>query len=118
MANEIQVTAKLVDSAFDVDRQPGTFSVDRAGDAVLQFIQEVGITNEALLTNTDIGTVGWAYFENLDSTNFVQIGPTDSVNYVLKLLAGEKCVCPLATATLYAKADTAAVDLAVTIIER
>lgn len=118
MANEVQVTARLVDSALEVDHQPSALNVDRTGTEMISYVQSIGTSNEALATNSDIGTVGWAYFENLDSTNFVQLATQDDATYFAKLLAGEKFIIPLATATIYAKADTGAVRLRVTMLER
>lgn len=117
MSGEIQATAKLVDSALDVCHEPATQSIDRSGTEMVGYVQSIGIVEETLTTLADVATVGWAYFENLDTTNFVQLGPATG-SYFLKLLAGEKCVCPLNSATIYALADTAAVRLMVTILER
>lgn len=38
----------------------------------------VPITATVLPQKADLGTVGWLYFENKDSTNFVRIGAGDS----------------------------------------
>jgi len=118
MSGEISATAKLVDSALDVCHEPATQSIDRSGTEMIGYVQSIGTANEALAVNSDIVTVGWGYFENLDATNFVQLATQDDTVYFAKLLAGEKFIIPLGTATLYAKADTAAVRLRVTMLER
>lgn len=51
----------------------------------------------------------WAWFKNLDPTNYITIRNGSGGADVLKLLAGEACVCPLMdTSTPYAFANTAA----------
>jgi len=124
MSGEISVLAQLTDSAFDVAHEPAAQSIDRSGTEMVHFIQSVGTSNELINPSTsgtafaDIATAGWAYFENLDTTNFVQLATQDDATYFAKLLAGEKFVIPLGTGTLYGKADTSAVRLMVTILER
>jgi len=116
IANETTITVSLVDSGANVSHTPSSFNVDRTGDNVISFTQVIGTGNEALLVNTDIGTAGRAYFENMDGTNFIEIGLSDS--YTIKLLAGEKCVVPVATRALFAQAHTAPITLRCSIMER
>lgn len=67
-------------------------------------------TSEETVTFTDI-TPGWSVLTNLDGTNFVDLGFSTGV-YGLTLPAGAQCVLKFKSGmTLYAKADTAAVDL-------
>ena len=60
---------------------------------------------------------GVFFFRNIDETNFVEIGITSDDTSggtfypFLKLLAGEYAVGRLSNATIFAKADTAAVNL-------
>ena len=82
--------------------------------------QNIGYAaHEAIAISGDIATAGWAYFRNLDATNFVQIGVDVSAAFVplIKLLPGEACVLRLATTAVYAKADTAACDTEYVIVE-
>lgn len=66
---------------------------------------------------------GWAYFRNLDATNFVLIGTAGStgVGYLAKLKAGEECTLRLNTAMtgdiVYVKADTASCKVDVRVLE-
>ena len=118
IANETTILVNLIDTGANVPHSHAVFSADRSGDNKIEMVQAVGTSNEALITNSDIGTVGWAYFENLDATNFISVGTTDDTVYFLKLLAGEKTTCPIATMTLWAKADTAGCSLRYTFLER
>lgn len=67
-------------------------------------------TSEETVTFTDI-TPGWSVITNLDTTNFVDLGFSTGV-YGLTVPAGGQMVLKFKSGmTLYAKADTAAVDL-------
>lgn len=51
----------------------------------------------------------WAWFKNLDSTNFIKLRNGSTGADLIKLLPGEECPVPLYDgATLYAIAGTAA----------
>jgi hypothetical protein len=67
----------------------------------------------------EITTVGLAWFRNMDSTNYVEIGYDDSgFKKLIKLKAGEQFgPVRLAQSAPYAQADTAAVDLEYMLIE-
>lgn len=73
----------------------------------------IGTTQEALVLQ-DVSSLGWARFENLDTTNYVEIGVVVSATFYpfIKLLAGEFVFTRLGTAVVpYARANTAAVQL-------
>lgn len=72
----------------------------------------IGTTHEALVMQ-DVSTAGLARFENLDTTNYVEIGVLVSSTFYpfLKLKAGEFQFVRLGTSAPYAKANTAAVRL-------
>lgn len=75
-------------------------------------IQNVGTSAENLSVG-EISSEGWAFFRNMDATNFVEIG-WDATGFqsAFKLLAGDVAVVPLnPSRTWQAKADTAAVNL-------
>jgi len=77
--------------------------------------QIVGITEEAIETG-DIVTVGVVYLLNLDTVNFVDIGPDDTgmVDFI-RLLPGERWPFRLVPGVaIMGKADTAPVRLQVT----
>jgi len=115
MADELNITIAFSYSKNGVEiYKRVNFTPDVAGDSFVHHIQEVGTSEEALTEPTDIGTPAWCYVRNTDSSNFITLGATGSLN--LKLLAGESCVFRL-NAALYAQADTAAVDVEYAIIE-
>ena len=115
MADEITVdiTFKYEKNGVAITRTK-SFNADVAGDSFVHGIQEVGLTEEAIVELTDVGDPGWCFLRNTDATNFIDIGGTGSLNTVL--LAGESCVMRLGAA-LYAQADTAACDLEYLIVE-
>lgn len=123
MAQEIQIVSSLtVNKGFlSLARDPGAQQIDMSGTRYDGGVQDIGFsTHEQLVFKSDFGTPGWAYFRNLDATNFVQVGVVVSATFypLVKLFAGEACVFPLATSTIYAKADTAAVKLEYVPLER
>ena len=123
MADEITVDARLRVSATGyptTDCREQALSIDMAGVHKDHHVQEIGFAaHEAITVSGDIGTPGMAFFKNLDTTNFVQIGVLDDAAFapLAKLLAGEPAQFRLATGTFYAQADTAAVNLDVCILE-
>lgn len=121
MANEITVTAKLVcvNGAASFKHEPLQFTVDQSTKGGSAGIQTIGTSAEALDV-TDVAAVGWAFFTNVDTTNFVQIGPYVSATFypLVKLKPGKSCVLPLdPTHPVYAKADTAPIKRQKCILE-
>jgi hypothetical protein len=74
--------------------------------------QNIGTTHEALGLGS-LTTPGFAVFQNLDATNFIELGIDDTGTFeaFAKLKPGEIGMIRLTTLAPYAKADTAAVDL-------
>ena len=91
-------------------------SITVTGDAFEHAVQEVGTSEEALAQGADVGTPGFLLVKNLDATNYVEIGSTTGV-YDIKLLAGEFCLYRHNSATIYAKANTAACNVEYCLIE-
>jgi hypothetical protein len=123
MADEITITNGLLarKGNLDIQREREVQQIDMAGDDYDGGTQLIGFAaHEALALKGDFGTGGWAEFYNLDATNFVQIGVEVAAAFypVVKLLAGERCVFPVAVNTLFLKADTGAVRVEFTILER
>ena len=119
MANELKIT-----NAFRFSKNTVRFDItdtdqyiDVSGDHSIYRTQEIGTTSEAL----DIGeitTVGWAFFRNLDNTNYIEIGYYDTIfRNLIKLKAEEYCICRLGQNAPYAQANTAAADLEYIFIE-
>jgi hypothetical protein len=81
--------------------------VDVTGDSFTHEIQSVGTSEEELAQGADLGTPGYIFLKNLDSTNYVEVGSTTGV-YNLKLLAGEVAIYRHNSATVFAKANSSA----------
>lgn len=127
MANEITITARLqcLKGSLDVDRYTNADTATMTGTRMSSVVQSIPTTagGTAVEISTAVGTAGWTYLKNCSSSNFVTIGVKPAATYypVIKLLAGEGAVFRLsddAVSTLYALADTAAVDLEVTVLEQ
>jgi hypothetical protein len=114
MAQEINFHASLTVSKGGLTvGASATKSVDMAGTDFEGTIQSIGTTTEAI-TFGDVTTPGYLFLLNTDPTNFVQIGLTSPVsagNAIAKLLPGEFCFIPTRQSTIYALADTGAVEL-------
>ena len=96
----------------------GSLKVDQTTARLVENVQDVGTTHEALVMG-EVSTAGYAFFRNLDGTNFVEIGIDASGTFhgTIKLKAGEAAIVRLGTNAPYAQADTAAVDLQYMIFE-
>ena len=92
------------------------FEVDVTGDAFTHEVQSVGTDEEELPQGANLGTPGYIFIKNMDSTNYVEFGSTTGV-YDLKLQAGESSVYRHNSATLYGKANSAACLVEYIIIE-
>jgi hypothetical protein len=119
MANEAQVTAILTFAKGNIAQfQRGTSAqnVNVSGTKFIHNVMTVPTTKTALALGS-VGTPGYCYMRNQDSTNFVTIYPDNTGNAVIKLKAGECAVFRLGTTTPYALADTASVALEYYIVE-
>jgi hypothetical protein len=117
MANEISVTIDLSYSKGGA-KYNRTFSkkITQTGDSYNSAIQSIGTVEEEVAQGAEVGTPGVVLVHNLDSTNYIEIGSTTGV-YDIKLLAGEAWTYRHNSATIYAKANTAACLLEYSIIE-
>jgi hypothetical protein len=121
MADEVTLTAKLSVSNgnYADSAAQNRNTVDQANIGGIHGVQNIGTTYEAIALG-EVSTEGYAFFRNLDTTNFVQLGIDGgaSLTPFIRLNAGETALFRIdAGATLYALADTAAVDLEVFILE-
>ncbi len=104
------------------DRQPIEIALvkryaDMAGDIYRAGQQEIGFSaKEDIDKPTAMGTIGFVYIRNLDSTNFVEIGD-DADNPSIKLLAGQAFMGPWGATNVSCKADAAVVIVEFVIIE-
>ena len=117
MAGELALSARAI---FIKDRASARMAegvtVDVAGDAYTQGVQTIGTSEEELVQGADLGTPGYVFILNMDSTNFVEVGSTTGV-YTIKILAGKFSIWQHNSSTIYIKADTSAVKVDYLIIE-
>ena len=116
MADEITLNASLSIAATNLREsfQPGNLSIDLASTAGAGGSQTIGHSAHEQIAKGDTTDGGVFFFRNVDETNYVEIGiQHSSSTFVafLKLLPGEFAVGRLSSATIYAKANTAAVNL-------
>lgn len=120
MANEISVTCSLSASKNGAAISSGQLSdtADMAGDQMLTNVQVVGTTEEAINLG-DVSTIGYVAFKNMDPTNYVELALDSLVTAQVfaKLLPGDITILKAKTATMYAKANTAPVNLLVHAVE-
>lgn len=118
MANEITVAVSLqVANGLLADRRNlPRLQVDQTTAATSAGTQSIGTTHEVIALG-GVTTAGYVYIRNIDETNFVEVGVDVAAAFVpsIKLLAGQVALFP-AGATLYAKANTAAVKIDVLIL--
>lgn len=114
MANEVSLTVRLLvkkpTTITLMDFSPGTLQFDMSGNnGDGHRIAVVPTTHGAVPIPTDVGTEGYAYFRNLDASNFIQIGVEVAATFypLVKLKAGRVAVFPLAIQGAFWKADTA-----------
>lgn len=121
MAGEIKVTiqGKLNNGGYKSDFNNGQNSITQSTVGAAQGIQTVGTSAENI-AGGDVGTPGYLFLKNLDSTNFVEIG-VDNTGFVEmgKLTAGQEACFPVAdSTTIQLKADTASCKVAFLLLER
>ena len=99
---------------------PFSKKVNLAGTRLVANVQAIGFAAHEALVVGDLSTAGYIYAINTDATNFVQIGVDVSATFypIAKLLPGQAMLFPAAVLTLYAKADTGAVNLQYVFLER
>jgi hypothetical protein len=121
MANEITMASGLTVQKGSLNFQIplNSVQVDLTGSRVIRNVQAVGTSYEAIVVG-DLASAGVAYFRNLDTTNYVEIGVEVSAAFyaLVRLNAGETAgPFRLSTLTIFARANTAAVNLDTMICE-
>lgn len=119
MANEISQTVRLTvtknGSTFTFNQQK---SITMTGDDVLAGTQIIGTTAETVNLGEISGAPGQIAIRNTDSTNFVEIGGDSGLTvFKIKIRPGHSALIEPTSATIYAKADTAAVRIQILAIE-
>lgn len=119
MAKEIAVILKLnVANVFGLSKEEN-YKVDMAGTAFANFVQNIGTSYEQVVVPAAISTAGYAFFKNLDATNYVEVGlqVSSAFQTFMKLKPGESGVLRLATTSFFARAHTAAVNLEIGMLQ-
>ena len=111
MSNELKigVTMSFKKSGAEIAKAKN-ISVDVTGDSYTAGVQEIGTANEEVVQGGEVGTPGYVYLRNLHASASIQVGPTNTTEYLVKLLAGQFCIFPLETTAtgIWAKASAAA----------
>ena len=121
MANEITVTTGLgiVKGSLNRNIPVRTFQADMAGVRVITNTQSVATVHEALEVG-DLASAGYCTITNLDGTNYAELGVDVAGTFypVVRVDAG-KSAGPfrLSSLTRHVQANTAAVNLDITIAE-
>ena len=122
MANEITVNLQVNVANGNYSRRaaPGAINVDQAAQGQAGGVLSIG-TSEETITLTDITTKGWAFFRNLDATNYVEWGPESggSMIGIGRLEPGEPAALRLipGSLTIRMQANTAACNVEVIVWE-
>lgn len=110
----LKVVVQATYSGFGSIPDAFTAQMDMAGDAALKSIRAV-TTAGGVIDISSVPTPSIAIIQNLDATNSVQIG-TSSSNIFAKLMPSSvPLVLPMNSSTLYAIANTAAVNIAIAV---
>jgi hypothetical protein len=122
MSNEIRVSIDFSDrnGAFNDKFSTGAVNVDQAiGGA--HCVTPTITTADTALSITEVSSFGVAFFQNLDATNYIDIGPdaTGAIVPIIRLLPGDPpAFLRLKPGiTIRAQAHTASVKLAVRVYE-
>lgn len=118
MANELTLSFGLQFSKSNMNcsASKSGLQVTVAGTNYIQNVQSIGTSNEAVVVGDTVP--GCVAIINTDATNYVEIfSDNGNANLISKLFPGHFCVVHLASVTLYARANTAAVEIQVTAID-
>jgi hypothetical protein len=119
MADEITVKPylKLLKGNHAETIAPTAYTVDQTGIGSWKSVQNIATSEENIATFGDVGTEGFAYFRNLDTSNYVTWGFSTGV-YGGRLEAGETAQFRMNPGlTLYLLANTAACEVEIFVAE-
>ena len=115
MANEIRLGFSMSYSKNGATlTRAETDEVTQTGDAFIHSIQTITTSNVALVEPDAITTLGYIFVKNLHSTQYCDVGLTDS--FTIRLLAGQFAIFPAAGA-IFAKAEGASTNVEYIIFE-
>lgn len=120
MANEISIDITgVVDNGTERTFDATGLQFDQAAKGARWVTVSVGNAAEEDIVTTEIGTLGWLFMKNLDSTNYVIYGPKSGTMVDFgRIEAGEPAAMRLEPGiTITAQANTAAVELDIMILE-
>ena len=118
MANELAISASLAFQKGADSASTGKSGVKLtvAGTEYIQVIQNVGITEEALILG-DCATPGYIFIENLDPTNYVSIRHATGTSNVIKIVAGGFALFQFESTSPFVIANTAPVRIRFLLLE-
>jgi len=119
MANEIsksiRVTATKTGATVSYN---STLTETMTGDDMISSVQSIATSAETVNFGEITGAPRLVIIKNLDATNYIEFGGDSGLTvFKLKLLAGQDMVIRPESATLYGKANTAAVKIQVIAVE-
>jgi hypothetical protein len=122
MSDEIKIGVQMsiTNGLFKDSFAPGTINVNQGTQGAHSSIVTVGSTAEEDLVTGDIGTLGWAMGRNLDSSNYVTVGPSTGgpMHPFQRIKAGEPFAFRLEPGITWRwRANTADVKVLVKILE-
>jgi hypothetical protein len=114
MANEVNWSVSLSANKNGAGISgSGSNSITMSGDTMIENVQTVG-TSAELIVLEDVDSPSQILLKNLDATNYVEIAlDSGMTNKFAKLLPGEALLIRPSSATLYARANTAACNVLV-----
>ena len=124
MASEISVTTRLYakKSFLVVDNNVGTINADLSGSTSASGIVSIPTSAGGTALSLDgitTATMGYAFFRNIDATNYIEIGVQVGGTFyaLVKLKAGEVALLRMnQTNAPYARANGTAANLQYTIL--
>jgi len=119
MAGEITFSTSLkAQKGNSSVSQSATMAADMTGNQMMQATQNIGTTAELVDFGDITGVPQLVMIRNLDATNFVEIGGDSGLTvFKLKIKKGQSALFEPTSGTLYAKANTAAVNIMTVAIE-
>ena len=113
MANEVAITTAISytkNNAEPIGRGQGGKILSQTGAGQIEMSDFSVATSETTIQLGGLTTLGWAWFRNLDATNFVNIKTAASGTIIVKLPAGSSALFHFGSGVTapVAIADTAA----------
>jgi hypothetical protein len=119
MANEGYLTVNLKANKSGANiAQNYSASFSMTGNEMMQGTQSIGTTAELVGFGNITGAPQMVSIRNLDATNYIELGGDSGLTvFKIKVPAGQIAVFTASSATLYAKANTSAVNILIQAVE-